>query len=120
MHEEKRSAIRKKISIDILINRDFVDPRRWHTQDLGMDSVLVKMASEGMLPGAWVDVVLLFDGAMETERLCLPAEVIRVSGVGVVLKFRDGNDHTKQMLREILGKDADRRKLSAVLHAVQL
>lgn len=120
MHEEKRSAIRKQISIDILVNRDFVDPRRWHTQDLAMDSVLVKMTTEGMLPGAWVDVVLLFEGPMETERLCLPAEIIRVSGAGVVLKFRDGDDHAKQLLREILGKDTERRKVSSILHAVQI
>lgn len=120
MHDEKRSATRKKISIDILINRDFLDPRRWHTRDLGINSVFVKMAPEGMLPGIWMEVVLLFDGAMQTERLCLPAEVIRVSGDGVVLKFRDGEACASQTLRDLLGNNVDRRKLPSALHMSQI
>ena len=120
MHDEKRSAVRKNISLDILINRDFLDPRRWHTRDLGMNSVFVKMSPEAMLPGAWVEMVLLFDGVTETERLCLPAEVIRVSGDGVVLKFRDGDARASQMLHDLLGSNVDRRRLSSVLHMSQI
>lgn len=120
MHDEKRSAVRKNVSFDILINRDFLDPRRWCTRDLGMNSVFVKMAPEEMLPGAWVEVVLLFDGATDSERLCLPAEIIRVSSDGVVLKFRDYDSHVGQMLRDLLGSNGDRRMAPSVLHMSQV
>ena len=59
MQHEKRSTIRKNVSYDILVNHDFIDPRRWRTRDLCMDSVFVKMRAEAKLPGAWVEVVLL-------------------------------------------------------------
>lgn len=120
MHDEKRSAVRKNVSFDILINRDFLDPRRWSTRDLGMNSVFVKMAPDAMLPGAWVEMVLLLDGAAETERLCLPAEIIRVTGDGVVLKFRDYDSHTGQMLRDLLGNNGDRRMAASVIHMSQV
>lgn len=120
MHDEKRSAVRQHVSFDILINRDFLDPRRWCIRDVGMNSLFVKMAPEAMLPGSWVEVVLLFDGAAETERVCLPAEIIRVSGDGVVLKFRDDDSHAGQMLRDFLKGSGDRRLAPPALHASQI
>ena len=119
MHDEKRSAVRKNVSIDILINRDFLDPRRWRIRDVGMNSVFVNMAPEEMLPGSWVEVVLLFDGAAETDRLCLPAEIIRISSDGVVLKFRDDDSHAGQLLRDFLRDNGDRRVATSVLHLSQ-
>ncbi len=108
MHDEKRSAVRKHVSFDILINRDFLDPRRWRIRDVGMNSLFVNMAPEEMRPGSWVEVVLLLDGAMETEQLGLPAEIIRVSGDGVVLKFRDDDGHAGQLLHDFLKDSGDR------------
>jgi hypothetical protein len=120
MHDEKRSAVRTHVSFDILINRDFLDPRRWRIRDVGMNSLFVMMAPEEMLPGSWVEVVLLFDDATETERLCLPAEIIRVSGDGVVLKYRDDDSHAGQMLRDFLKGNGDRRLAPSALHMSQI
>ena len=116
MHDEKRSAVRTHVSFDILINRDFLDPRRWRIRDVGMNSLFVQMAPEAMLPGSWVEVVLLLDGATQTDRLCLPAEIIRVSGDGVVLKFREDDSHAGQMLRDFFKDNGDRRLAPPVLH----
>ena len=105
MQHEKRSTIRKNVSYDILVNHDFIDPRRWRTRDLCMDSVFVKMRTEAKLPGAWVEVVLLLDDADKTSHLCLPAEIIRVSKEGIVCKFRDYDHVARQKLRDILEGD---------------
>lgn len=120
MHDEKRSAIRKHVSFDILVNRDFLDPRRWRIRDVGMNSVFVKMSPAEMLPGAWVEVVLLLDEEADAEQLCLPAEIIRISVDGVVLKFRDDDTHASKRLRDFLKDDGARRAAPAALHISQV
>lgn len=105
MQHEKRSAIRSNVSYDILINHDFMDPRRWRTRDLCMDSVFVTMRPEAKLPGAWVEVVLLLDGTGETGHLCLPAEIIRISKDGIVYKFRDYGHAAGKKLHDLLSVD---------------
>jgi hypothetical protein len=120
MQDEKRSAVRRNVSFDILVNRDFLDPRRWRTRDLGMNSVFVNMAPEEMMPGAWVEAVLLLDDAADTERLCLPAEIIRVSGDGVVLKFGSYDSRAGRILSEVLEDRRNRRPAPPVLHISQL
>lgn len=108
MQHEKRSTIRRNVSFDILVNHDFMDPRRWRTRDLCMDSVFVKMRPEAKLPGAWVEVVLLLDEADATGHLCLPAEIIRVSKDGIVCKFRDYDHAAGKKLRDLLDGDRSR------------
>ena len=120
MHDEKRTAIRKHVSLDVLVNRDFLDPRRWCIRDAGMNSIFVKMSPEEMLPGAWVEVVLLLDDAADAEQLCLPAEIIRISGDGVVLKFRDDDSHAGKRLRDFLKEDSAIRSAPAALHMSQV
>ena len=105
MQHEKRSTIRRNVSFDILVNHDFIDPRRWHTRDLCMDSVFVKMQPEAKLPGAWVEVVLLLDHTDEAGHLYLPAEIIRVSKDGIVCKFRECDHSTSKKLRDLLEND---------------
>lgn len=105
MQHEKRATIRKNVSYDILVNHDFVDPRRWRTRDLCMDSVFVKMQPEAKLPGAWVEIVLLVDETDENSHLCLPAEIIRVSKEGIVCKFRDCDHAARNKLRDLVEGD---------------
>ncbi len=105
MQHEKRSTIRRNVSYDVLVNHDFMDPRRWRTRDLCMDSVFVTMRPEAKLPGTWVELVLLLDDTDETGHLCLPAEVIRVSKEGIVCKFRDYDHAARNKLRDLLEGD---------------
>ncbi len=105
MQHEKRSTIRSNVSFDILVNHDFMDPRRWRTRDLCMDSVFVTMRPEAKLPGTWVEVVLLLDDTNETGHLYLPAEIIRVSKDGIVCKFRDYDHAAGKKLRDLLNGD---------------
>lgn len=119
MHDEKRSAVRRNVSLDILINCDFLDPRRWRTRDIGVDSIFVKMAPAAMMPGTWVEAVLLLECAGGAEPLCLPAEIIRVSGDGLVLKFYDEDSRASQMLRELWLNSGELRQVPPVLHMSQ-
>jgi hypothetical protein len=102
MQEDKRSSSRRNVALDICINNHFLDPRRWRTRDLGMDSAFVSMHQDEMLPGAHVDVVLSLSNTPGSECVHLSAEIIRVAKDGIALRFQDYDSHICEMLTRLL------------------
>jgi hypothetical protein len=105
MQHEKRSSERQNVTLEILINHDFLDPRRWRTRDLSMDSAFVQMNPDMMLPGAHVELVVLRDNDPSAEPLCLRAVVVRVCGDGIAIRFQECDADVSQNLRDVLNGD---------------
>ena len=89
MNNDKRSGTRKTIALDICVNNQFLNPRRWRTRDISADSAFISMSQGEMLPGARVEVVLALADTPGAECIRLSAEVVRVTKDGVALRFQD-------------------------------
>jgi hypothetical protein len=90
MHSEQRIAIRKKITLDILINYEHYDvsfPRLWKTRDLSACGAFVEMRHIELPADAHIEAVLVLEYQENHEPHSLPAEVVRVSGDGIALRF---------------------------------
>src|SRR3989344_8906515 len=51
MKAEQRSSIRKKISLNIVINYDLTYSKRWKVRDLSLGGAMVEMRRDELLPG---------------------------------------------------------------------
>ena len=87
MNAEQRASIRKKISLNVLINHDLTYSKRWKVRDLSMSGAWVEMAGEELAPGTPIEAVLSLKERDEYILYRLPAQVVRMDGNGVALRF---------------------------------
>ena len=92
MKAEQRSSIRKKISLNIVINYDLAYSKRWKVRDLSLGGAMVEMRRDELLPGTPVEAVLALKEHGEYGLHRLPAEVVRADRNGVALRFRSYDD----------------------------
>jgi hypothetical protein len=102
MNAEQRSSIRKKISLNIVINSDLSYSKRWKVLDLSLGGARVKMRGGELLPGTPVEAVLAIRDHGDYGLHRLPAEVVRTDRDGVVLRFRNYDDKAYTALVNLL------------------
>ena len=105
MRPEQRIAIRKKVTLDILINYDHYTvsfPRLWKTRDLSACGAFVEMRHIELPADARIEAVLVLEYQENHEPHCLPAEVVRVSVDGIALRFDRYTERTYAALRTLL------------------
>ena len=89
MNLEQRASIRKKLSLNVLINHDLIYTKRWKVRDLSLNGVLLEMYGEDLAPGMPIEAVIAFQEHGESELYRLPAEVVRLGGDGVALRLNN-------------------------------
>ena len=92
MKAEQRTSIRKKISLNIVINHDLAYSKRWKVSDLSLGGARVEMRKDELLPGTSVEAVLALKEHGKYGWYRLPAEVVRTDRNGVALRFRNYDD----------------------------
>jgi hypothetical protein len=105
MHTEQRIAIRKRITLDILINYDQYDvsfPHLGKTRDLSACGAFVEMRHVELPADASIEAVLVLEYQDNHEPHCLPAEVVRVSVEGFALRFGPYTERTYAALCTLL------------------
>lgn len=105
MNAEQRIAIRKKVTLDILINYEHYNvsfPRLWKTRDLSACGAFVEMCHIELPADASIEAVLVLEYQDNHEPHCLPAEVVRVSVDGIALRFGRYNERTYAALCTLL------------------
>ena len=102
MKSEQRSSIRKKISLNIVINYDLVYSKRWKMRDLSLGGAMVEMKRDELLPGTPVEAVLALKEHGEYGLHRLPAEVVRADRNGVALRFRNYDNKAYTALVNLL------------------
>lgn len=124
MKSEQRGSIRKPISVDVLVNYAFVDPRLWCTRDLGMHSAFVKMPRPDLPLGAMVDLVLYLHFSEDHEPHVVSARIVRSTKEGIAVMFDTYGQRTLAALATLLdgaqqhsmGRAASTRQMSAAVH----
>lgn len=102
MKTEQRHSIRKKISLNIVVNRDLAYSERWKVRDLSLSGVRLEAARNGLSPGTPVEAVLTLKQHDEYELHRMPADVVRADRDGVALRFRRYDDRTYTALVNLL------------------
>ena len=102
MKAEQRTSIRKKISLNVVINHDFSYSRRWRVRDLSLNGAMVEMEREELVPGTMVEAVLALKEHDQYDLHRLPADVVRVDKNGVALRFRRYDDKAYTALVNLL------------------
>ena len=102
MQEDKRSGTRRAIALDICVNNQFLNPRRWRTRDISSDSAFINMQQDEMLPGAQVEVILALANTPGAECIRLSAEIVRVAKDGVALRFQGCDSRVGEKLAHML------------------
>jgi len=102
MKAEQRTSIRKKISLNIVINHDLAYSKRWKVRDLSLGGAMVEMRRDELLPGTPVEAVLALKEHGEYGLHRLPAEVVRTDKNGVALRFRNYDDKAYTALVNLL------------------
>jgi hypothetical protein len=102
MKSEQRSSIRKKISLNIVINYDLAYSKRWKMRDLSLGGAMVEMKRDELLPGTLVEAVLALKEHGEYGLHRLPAEVVRADRNGVALRFRNYDNKAYTALVNLL------------------
>ncbi len=105
MNAEQRIAIRKKITLDILINYDHYSisfPRLWKTRDLSACGAFVEMRLIELPEDARIEAVLVLEYHDTHEPHALPAEVVRISNDGIALRFGPHTERTYAALCALL------------------
>lgn len=102
MKSEQRSSIRKKISLNIVINYDLAYSKRWKMRDLSLGGAMVEMKRNELLPGTPVEAVLALKEHGEYGLHRLPAEVVRADRNGVALRFRNYDNKAYTALVNLL------------------
>lgn len=102
MKAEQRTSIRKKISLNIVINYDLAYSKHWKVRDLSLGGAMVEMRRDELLPGTPVEAVLALKEHGEYGLHRLPAEVVRTDGNGVALRFRHYDDKAYTALVNLL------------------
>ncbi|MBI3547056.1 MAG: PilZ domain-containing protein [Gammaproteobacteria bacterium] len=100
---EHRFSIRKTAAVNALINYDFAYSKRAKINNLSLSGALVKMDETPDLPtGARVETVLALGQGKEQIAYRLPANVVRVDGNTLALKFRSCDDRAYTALVNFL------------------
>ena len=102
MKAEQRSSIRKKISLNIVINYDLAYSKRWKVRDLNLGGAMVEMRRNGLLPGTPVEAILALKRFGEYGLHRLPVEVVRTVRNGVGLQFHSYDDRAYTALVNLL------------------
>ncbi|MDH5513016.1 MAG: PilZ domain-containing protein [Gammaproteobacteria bacterium] len=102
MKAEQRQSIRKKVPIDILINRDIAYSKRWKVRDLSLNGAMLEMSRDEISPGTPVEAVLSLREHDEYDLHRVPAYVVRSDKEGVALQFRRYDDRTYTALVNLL------------------
>ncbi|MHB8729616.1 MAG: PilZ domain-containing protein [Sulfuricaulis sp.] len=89
MNFEHRKSIRKRTSVNILINSDLAYSKSWTVRDLSVDGALIEADRVDLPLGALVEAVLTFEVRRQRDLFRLPANVVRADRNAVALKFRD-------------------------------
>ncbi len=98
---ERRAAIRKQISQDIMINYGSVSSEPWKTHDVSTGGALVAMPAGSVPLSQDVEAILTLKPDYRpgrepptTEVVRILAQVVRVTDEGVALKFCDYDNRT--------------------------
>lgn len=94
MKTGQRHSIRKKISLNIAVNRDLAYSERWKVRDLSLSGVRLEAARNGLSSGTPVEAVLTLKQHDEYGLHRVPADVVRADRDGVALRFRRYDDRT--------------------------
>ncbi len=88
MKAEQRTSIRKKVSLNIVINHDFAYSKSWKLRDLSLGGAMIEMDREELVPGTMIEAVLALKEHDQYGLYRFPADVVRVNKDGVALRFR--------------------------------
>ena len=102
MQAEQRHSIRRKISLNIVINHDLAYSERWKVRDLSLSGARLEAARNGLSPGTPVEAVLTLKEQDGYGLHRVPADVVRVDRDGVALRFRRYDDRTYTALVNFL------------------
>ena len=102
MNAEQRASIRKKITLDVLINHDLAYSRRWKVRDLSMSGAWVEMVSGELALGTPIEAVVALKEGKENIVCRLPAKVVRKDPGGVGLSFHRYDDRAYTALVNLL------------------
>ncbi|BAV34282.1 hypothetical protein SCL_1991 [Sulfuricaulis limicola] len=102
MKAEQRQSIRKKISLNIVVNQDLVYSERWRVRDLSLSGARLEASREGLSPGVPVEAVLTLKEHDKYGLHRVPADVVRADRHGVALRFRRYDDRTYTALVNLL------------------
>jgi hypothetical protein len=99
---EKRASIRKRISLNVLINHDLTYSKRWKICDLSLNGALLEMSNKEFLPGTPIEAVILLKEHGQSDLYRLPAEVVRLNSEGLALRFGNYDNNTYTALVNLL------------------
>jgi hypothetical protein len=102
MQAEQRHSIRKKVSLNIVVNHDLAYSERWKVRDLSLSGARLEAATGDLSPGTPVEAVLTLKEHDEYDLHRVAADVVRVDRDGVVLRFRRYDDRTYTALVNLL------------------
>lgn len=102
MKVEQRQSIRKKISLNILVNHDLAYPGRWKISDLSLSGARLEAGKDRISPGTPIEAVFTLKQRDEYDFHRVPADVVRVDGNGVAVRFRNYDDRTYTALVNLL------------------
>lgn len=102
MKTERRHSIRKKISLNILINHGLDYSKRGKVRDLSLSGARLEVERKGLSPGTPVEAVLTLREHDEYDLYRVPADVVRADRDGVALRFRRHDDQTYTALVNLL------------------
>jgi hypothetical protein len=102
MNTEKRTSIRKRISLNVLINHDLAYSKRWKIRDLSLSGALLEISNEEFLPGTPIEAVILMKEHEQSDLYRLPAEVVRINREGLALRFGSYDNKTYTALVNLL------------------
>ncbi len=92
MDINKRSSLRKTISLAAVVNFGATQSRRCHTCEMSTDGVFIEMDVAGLKPHTQIEIVLRLGDGAETITYRLPAEVLRLEKTGVAVRFQKYED----------------------------
>lgn len=102
MQAEQRHSIRRKVSLNIVVNHDLAYSERWKVRDLSLSGAGLEVARNGLSPGTPVEAVLTLKEQDGYGLHRVPADVVRVDRDGVALRFRRYDDRTYTALVNLL------------------
>lgn len=101
MKTEQRQSIRKKVSLNVLINHNLAYSKRWKVCDLSLSGAMLK-AQDPISAGASVEVVFTLRGDDRYDQHRVPADVVRADRQGMALRFRNYDDLAYTALVKLL------------------
>jgi len=102
MDSDKRFAVRKQISIDIIVNYDLDYTGLWKTKNLSLNGALVDMPGHDLPPSAEIEAILALADNDHLEQHHVPARVVRTAPNAIALMFQDYENRTYTALAKLL------------------